>query len=272
VKLVGCAGWSLPRSEQERFAEAGSHLERYASRFGAVEINSSFHRPHRPSTYARWSASVPADFRFSVKIPKTITHNQRLRDTGELVETFLSEASGLGDKLGCLLVQLPPSLSFDLSVASGFFADLRSRMTGRMVGTITCEPRHPTWFTPEADGLLQELEIARVAADPACVPDAAEPGGWRGVSYYRLHGSPRIYYSAYSEEYLAALAERIRAVTGDGRTVWCIFDNTTLGAATGNALDLALRLVLAPAAGNHLCVIQEGDESDSAQDVSDQSR
>lgn len=232
--LIGCAGWSLPRAEQERFPEAGSHLERYASRFRAVEINSSFHRPHRPSTYARWSASVPAGFRFSVKIPKAITHTRRLRDAGELLETFLSEASGLGDKLGCLLVQLPPSLGFEASVAFAFFADLRARTPA----AIACEPRHATWFTPEADGLLRGLEITRVAADPACVPGAAEPGGWRGVSYYRLHGSPRIYYSAYSEDDLAALAEKIRVDAGEGRTVWCIFDNTTLGAATRNALSL----------------------------------
>jgi uncharacterized protein YecE (DUF72 family) len=237
--LVGCAGWSLPRSEQERFPEGGSHLERYASRLRAVEINSSFHRPHRPSTYARWSASVPADFRFSVKVSKTVTHTRRLQGTVELLETFLSEASGLGDKLGCLLVQLPPSLSFEASVASAFFTDLRARASV----TIVCEPRHPTWFTPEADGLLDRFEIARVAADPACVPEAAEPGGWRGVSYYRLHGSPRIYSSAYSGEYLAALAEKIRADAGEGRSVWCVFDNTTLGAATGNALELESLLI-----------------------------
>ena len=236
--LVGCAGWSLPRAEQERFPETGSHLERYASRFQAVEINSSFHRPHRPSTYARWSASVPAGFLFSVKIPTTITHTQRLRDVGEMLETFMSEVSGLVDKLGCLLVQLPPSLAFERSAVSAFFSDLHARAAG----TVVCEPRHPTWFTPEAEVLLRELEIARVAADPACVPEAAEPGGWRGVSYYRLHGSPRIYYSAYSEDYLAALAEKIRADAGEGRSVWCIFDNTTLGAATGNALDLEGRL------------------------------
>lgn len=237
--LIGCAGWSLPRSEQERFPEAGSHLERYASRFGAVEINSSFHRPHRPSTYARWSASVPAGFRFSVKVPKTITHNQRLRDAGDLLEIFLSEASGLGDKLGCLLVQLPPSLSFEAAIASAFFTDLRARSPV----TIVCEPRHPTWFTQDAEGLLRDLEIARVAADPACVPAAAEPGGWRGVSYCRLHGSPRIYYSAYSEEFLAVLAEKVRMEAEEGRTVWCIFDNTTLGAATGNALELESLLI-----------------------------
>lgn len=237
---IGCAGWGLPREEREHFAEAGSLLERYASRFDAVEINSSFHRPHRSATYVRWSASVPASFRFSVKLPKTITHGSRLQGTGALLDAFLAESGGLGDKLGCLLVQLPPSLSFEAEVAAGFFADLRSRFSG----PVACEPRHASWFTPEVDEFLGERKVARVAADPACVPEAAEPGGWRGLSYFRLHGSPRMYYSAYSEEYLDTLARRIQEDAAGGRTVWCIFDNTTLGAATGNAL--ALRSLLAP--------------------------
>jgi uncharacterized protein YecE (DUF72 family) len=231
---IGCAGWSLPRAEQARFVAGGSHLERYASRFDAVEINSSFHRPHRPATYERWSASVPSSFRFSVKLPKTITHGLRLRDAGELLAAFLAEAAGLGDKLGCLLVQLPPSLSLEPAVAADFFADLRARSSV----PVACEPRHASWFDPEADDLLRELGLARAAADPARVPAAAEPGGWRGMSYYRLHGSPRTYYSAYPEEYLEALASRIQADAAAGRAVWCIFDNTTLGAATSNALDL----------------------------------
>jgi uncharacterized protein YecE (DUF72 family) len=237
---IGTAGWSLPRAEQADFPAAGSHLERYASRFGAVEINSSFHRPHRPSTYARWSAAVPASFRFAVKVPKTITHGLRLRQAGDLLETFLAEASGLGDKLGCLLVQLPPSLDFEPATVAGFFAELRSLSPGSIA--LACEPRHPSWFIPEAEDLLQELGVARVAADPARVPAAAEPGGWQGLSYYRLHGSPKMYYSAYSEEYLDALAARLLADTAAGRSAWCIFDNTTLGAATRNALDLRLRL------------------------------
>jgi uncharacterized protein YecE (DUF72 family) len=237
---IGCAGWSLPRAEQAHFPAAGSHLERYASRFDAVEINSSFHRPHRPATYARWSAAVPASFRFAVKVPKTITHGLRLRQAGDLLETFLTEASGLGDKLGCLLAQLPPSLDFEPATVAGFFAELRSLAPVSVA--LACEPRHPSWFTPEADDLLQELGVARVAADPARVPEAAEPGGWRGASYYRLHGSPKMYYSAYPEEYLDALAARLRADAAAGRSVWCIFDNTTLGAATRNALDLRSRL------------------------------
>lgn len=235
---VGCAGWSLPRSEQAHFPETGSHLSRYASRFDAVEINSSFHRPHRTATYARWRESVPSSFRFSVKVPKTITHGLRLQEAGELLDSFLVEVAGLGDKLGCLLVQLPPSLSFEPAVVKSFFTELRSRSSV----PLACEPRHPSWFAPEVDELLIDHEVARVAADPARVPEAAEPGGWRGLTYYRLHGSPKMYYSAYSEEYLAALGTRLQEEATAGRTVWCIFDNTTLGAATGNALELRSRV------------------------------
>jgi uncharacterized protein YecE (DUF72 family) len=235
---VGCAGWSLPRSEQERFLGAGSHLERYAARFPAVEINSSFHRPHRPATYERWALSVPPSFRFSVKVPKAITHGLRLRAAEELLDSFLAEAGHLGDKLRCLLVQLPPSLELEAAVADSFFtAALRSRSPV----AVACEPRHSSWFTPEAEELLKRLGVARVAADPARVPAAAEPGGWPGLRYYRLHGSPKIYYSAYSEDYLDALASRLRE-DASGGPVWCIFDNTTLGAATGNALGLLSQL------------------------------
>lgn len=236
--LVGCAGWSLPRAEQPRFPAEGSHLERYAARFPAVEINTSFYRPHRPATYARWGESVPPSFCFSVKVPKTLTHTLRLRDPGELLDTFLDEASALGPRLGCLLVQLPPSLDLDRGAAEAFFAALRERTSV----PAACEPRHASWFTGEADALLAEHEVARVAADPARVPRAGEPGGWRGMTYYRLHGSPRIYYSAYDDAYLEGVAERIREDRVAGRRVWCIFDNTALGAATANALELLARL------------------------------
>ncbi|HEX8281700.1 MAG TPA: DUF72 domain-containing protein [Chthoniobacterales bacterium] len=237
---IGTAGWSLPRAEQEHFPGNGSHLERYAARFRAVEINSSFHRSHRTTTWTRWRDSVPEDFRFSVKMPKTITHTNQLRDADELVASFLKEAGALGAKMGCLLVQLPPKLIFDAAVAEPFFRSLRARTTV----AIACEPRHASWFEAGADQLLKSWHVARAAADPARVPAAEEPGGWRGLSYYRLHGSPKVYYSAYSAEFIAALATRVREDAAAEREVWVIFDNTTLGAATRNALDLSRALQL----------------------------
>ncbi len=229
---VGTAGWSIPKEHEAPFPSSGSHLERYASVFNAVEINSSFYRPHRPATYERWAASVPEEFRFAVKIPKAITHEHRLKKTGDLLGRFLSEVACLGPRLGPLLVQLPPSLSFEAGTSDVFLRELRSQAPG----SIVCEPRHRSWFVPDVDELLNELRIARVAADPAPVPGAGEPGGWRGLSYYRLHGSPRIYYSPYGHETLAHNAERLVGDQAVGRETWCIFDNTAAFAATRDAL------------------------------------
>ena len=257
---IGCAGWSIPREHADEFPPAGdtgglsdagssegrrlTHLERYALRLTCVEINSSFYRPHQPQTYARWTASTPDTFKFSVKLPRQITHVQRLRGVDESVAQFRSEVEALGPKLGPVLVQLPPSLVFEEPAASAFFETLRKRFP--FGDSVVCEPRHATWFQPEAEELFQRFRIGRVAADPAVpVADAANPGGWGGMIYYRLHGSPRTYYSAYSDEYLAALTEtfrRIQTNTAAPVEVWCIFDNTALGAATPNALRLTERL------------------------------
>ena len=128
---VGCAGWSLPKEYSDRFPAEGTHLTRYAARFPAVEINSSFYRPHRPATYSRWAASVPADFRFSVKVPKVATHERRLVDVDDVLDSFLAEATQLGDRLGPLLVQLPPSLTFSAEIADGFFAALEGPIRRR---------------------------------------------------------------------------------------------------------------------------------------------
>ena len=200
----------------------------------AVEINSTFHRPHRASTYDRWARSVPDGFRFCLKAPKTITHEARLAGCESLLGAFLSEAAPLGEKLDCLLFQLPPSFAFDDEVARRFFERLRSLFEHSVV----CEPRHPSWFEPDADALLAECRVARVAADPAKVPAAASPGGYANLRYYRWHGAPKMYYSSYTEERLAGLATALGAESAAGRTVWCVFDNTVTGAAMANALDV----------------------------------
>lgn len=233
---IGTAGWSIPRVVAEGFAAEGSALERYATRFGAAEINSSFHRPHRLSTWARWREITPPGFRFSVKLPKAITHQAKLVGCDQALEAFMVEAETLGDKLAVLLVQLPPSLGFDGAVAAAFFASLRARTSA----AVACEPRHLSWFDAPAEALLRHHRVARVAADPALCEAAARPGGWPGLAYWRLHGSPAMYRSSYADR-LAGYADRLRESAAQAET-WCIFDNTASSAATGDALALQAML------------------------------
>lgn len=235
---VGTAGWSIPREVKLHFPPGESLLARYAKVLPAVEINSTFYRPHRASTFERWAASVPRAFRFSVKIPNTITHDQHLASSAKLLKTFLADLAPLGSRLGCLLVQLPPSLAFDARVARTFFTTLRKQFDGG----VALEPRHTSWFEDPADRLMKTFKIARVAADPPRAKSDGEPGGWPGLAYFRLHGSPRMYYSSYEDDYLAGLAGTLRASRRRRIPTWCIFDNTTLGAATANALFLTRHL------------------------------
>lgn len=230
---IGCAGWTLPADLQHTFAPGESHLHRYAQVFNASEINSSFHRPHRPATYERWAGTVGADFAFSAKLPKRITHEARLVRPEAALDAFFAEAGGLGSRLQCVLVQLPPSLAFDEPVANAFAVALRDRHAG----PVALEPRHASWFTPEVDAWLAQRRIARVLADPVRHAAGAAPGGWPGLVYLRLHGSPRVYYSSYAQEVLEALAPRLREAASAAQ-VWCIFDNTASQAAAGNALAL----------------------------------
>jgi uncharacterized protein YecE (DUF72 family) len=220
---IGTAGWAIGREHQACFPGDGPHLSRHAARLNAVEINSSFYRPHRPATYARWAKETPDGFSFSVKMPRAITHDAKLKNARAELTRFLDECGALDKKLGCILIQLPPKLAF---APGDFFDQLRDLYDG----PAALEPRHASWFTKDADALLVSHRIARVAADPPI--GTFTPGGWRGFEYWRLHGSPKIYYSDYDEDALRELASRV------GNKAWVIFDNTALGHAALNALTL----------------------------------
>ena len=232
LRRIGTAGWNIPRAHRDRFPASGSQLSRYAARLNAVEINTSFYRPHAVSTYERWAALVPIDFRFAVKVPRLITYEQALAGSREALRRFLDESVGLGAKRGPLLVQLAPSLVFDARRVGRFLDLLRAWYDGPVV----CEPRHATWTTPPAGALLARFHVARVAADPPRAVGLDEPGGWPGFVYYRLHGSPRPYFSPYASDRIADLVSRLSACDVPA---WWIFDNTGSGSAAANALDLA---------------------------------
>ncbi len=233
---IGTAGWSFPRDLD--FPVEGTGLERYATLFDCVEINSSFYRPHQRKTYERWAASTPSDFRFAVKVPQAITHERRLVAVDDLLARFLDETDGLGAKRGPLLIQLPPSLRFEAERVELFLETWRGRTDAQTV----LEPRHASWFEAGPERLLADFRVARVAADPAVVPQAAEPGGWPELVYRRWHGSPVSYESAYPPDVLDALAARL----AEEPETWCVFDNTKFGAATRDALAVLDRLRARP--------------------------
>ena len=231
---IGTAGWG--NSRVYRKPANRSSLEHYGTYFNCVEINSSFYRTHQRSTYERWAASTGRSFRFCVKIPQVISHDAALRGCRDEVQVFWDGVQGLGKKLGVLLLQLPPKVEWDARVAKRFFGLLRSCTTVPLV----CEPRHPSWSGLGVERLFKEFGISLVCADPVRLPRSWTLSA--GIRYYRLHGSPRIYWSNYPPSQLDALAGQIAGERASFPEIWCIFDNTAGGAAWDNAKSLAARL------------------------------
>lgn len=236
--LIGTAGWSLPTHLKKDFPEEGTHLERYAQIFNCVEINSSFYRDHKPETYARWAQSVPPSFRFSVKLSRYFTQETGLEEAGERLGETLAGPACLGPKWGCLLVQLPPSLQFRPVVAARFIDELREHFEGLIVW----EPRHPSWVSAEALTLLRQNQIHKVWADPEPCPLPTTASTQQRSNYFRLHGSPQIYKSRYTETDLAKIMNMVEESHLIHPQTWCIFDNTTYGFATENAQELMHRM------------------------------
>ena len=175
-----------------------------------------------------------------------MTHELRLAGCARHLDEFLEPVRALGAKLGCLLVQLPPKLELDGATAGCFLHELRERHDG----AVALEPRNASWFGRHADELLAAHGISRVAADPARAPEDRAPGGSRDIAYHRLHGSPRMYFSAYPPRFLDGLAMDLQREAASGSEAWCIFDNTGARAAIPDALYLREKLRAPPQGHN----------------------
>lgn len=232
--FIGTSGWTIPSEHKHLFPKDGTHLERYAQVFNAVEINSSFYQDHQYSTYQRWKMSVPDGFGFAVKLNKLFTHEQKLNIRYAELEQSLSHFAGLEQKWKVLLVQLPPKLACHLKQAEKFFMALRSLYAGAIV----LEARNGSWAHPDTLDMYRDLGISLVFADPErCeAPYAARMAG--ELAYFRYHGSPVIYRSAYTEGILSGLARSLGSYQRAQCESWCLFDNTAFGAATLNAYEL----------------------------------
>ena len=237
MKVIGTAGWSIPKELRAKFPGDGPVLTRYSGIFNGVEINSSFYREHLPRTYERWATEVPGHFRFSVKLSQEFTHNCELKPRDKDLRQSLEGILHLGEKLGVILLQFPGSTEFQLRKMDRFLRLLRKHYEG----PLAVEARNCSWASSEASSLMLDHRVSKVIADPERCP-----GGTKklftasGTAYYRLHGAPVIYRSSYSPEFLRKLTEDLRRY----KNAWIIFDNTTFGEATTNALSLIKRCSL----------------------------
>jgi len=234
---IGISGWTYPQWRGDFYPRGLPHkreLEYASRRMNSIEINGTFYALQRPASFVTWHRSTPADFVFSVKAPRFITHMLKLRNTETAVANFFaSGVLALREKLGPILWQLPPSLGFDAERLGGFFSALpRTIMAAAAVaaghdtermrdGTWTAveedgalrhaiEVRHASYATPEFVALLRDLNVALVTADTA--------GKWpfmedrtADFSYARLHGDAELYVSGYDDDALDVWAEKVRA-------------------------------------------------------------
>jgi uncharacterized protein YecE (DUF72 family) len=234
VILVGTSGWQY-KDWRERFYPAGTPqsrwLEHYAENFATVEVNNAFYRLPERDTFVAWRDRTPGDFCVAVKMSRYLTHIKRLREPAEPVRRFLDRASGLGGKLGPVLLQLPPTLRLDLGALDEVLARFPSSVK------VAVEPRHASWWVPETRELLEKHQAALCWSDRLGRPVAPT---WRTADfgYLRLHEGRARPHPRYGKAALRSWVTRI-AESYDTEPVYVYFNNDPGGAAIADASAFA---------------------------------
>lgn len=235
----------VKQSEYPPQFNGASRLTYYASLHSSVEINSSFYKIPKPATVKRWQESVPPHFRFTFKLPKTVTHAKGLQFNAQDLETFTAAIAQAGDKKGCLLVQLPPSVKSDRQEElEGILETLGADAKG---WHIAVEFRDPSWYNSSVYRMLRHFNAGMVEQD---MPRSATPRVRvaEDFHYLRFHGPEGTYRGSYMDEFLAGQATRIAAWVKEDRAVYVYFNNT-LGNALGNESTLNQLVTQALAGG-----------------------
>jgi uncharacterized protein YecE (DUF72 family) len=231
---VGTSGWQY-RDWRDSFypreVAQPDWLRHYARRFATVELNNSFYRLPERSTFERWRESTPEDFVLAVKMSRYLTHVRRLRDPEEPVRRFFERADGLGDRLGPVLLQLPPTLAADLGRLAGTLDRFPSGVR------VAVEPRDDSWFDDGLRSLLEERGAALCLADsPRRATPVWRTAGWGFVRFHEGQATPR---PCYGDRALAAWAERIAALWDADADVFCYFNNDARACAVRDAVRFA---------------------------------
>ena len=234
----GTSGLNLPvpRSQYPEEFQGKSRLQYYSSLFNSIEINSIFYKLPRSSTVANWAESVPANFRFTFKVSKTITHIKGLEFSLKDVNDFIKVVENIGEKKGCLLAQFPPSLHIEKLDQLQRLLESLGEATYKSQWKLAIEFRNSSWYENEVYELLEEYDAAMVIQD---IPKSATPlNQVRGdFIYLRFHGPEPRYRGDYSDEFLQKYAEYINKWINEKKTVYAYFNNTA-GAAVKNLQTL----------------------------------
>jgi uncharacterized protein YecE (DUF72 family) len=230
---VGCSGWhyehwrglyypgKLPKSEWLPF---------YARQFGTVELNNSFYRLPSEKAFTSWRETTPDGFVFAVKVSRFITHIKRLRNLDSAVETFLSRAALLRQKLGPLLYQLPPNMKRNDELLRNFLSSLSPKYRH------VIEFRHESWIDDNVFEILRGHNIGLCVFD---MPDFSCPlVATADFAYVRFHGREGLYSSCYSDEELSQWAGRISGLGRNVKTTYIYFNNDAAAFAVKNAVTL----------------------------------
>ena len=240
MRQLLCSGTSglvlpVPQSLYPPEFHGRSRLEYYASMFNSVEINSSFYKMPRTATIKKWIDSVPDHFQFTFKLPKEISHAKGLIFNPELVENFMNVIEVANDKRGCLLVQFPPSLKFDLiSEVERLLISINSANLSKW--KIAVEFRNTSWYNDELYALLDKHNACMVQHD---LPASAAPDYQPIINfeYFRFHGPEGTYRGSYSNDFLIQKAQEVKIGLQKGKQVYCYFNNT-MGDAIKNLQTL----------------------------------
>ncbi|MDI6631314.1 MAG: DUF72 domain-containing protein [Thermoanaerobacteraceae bacterium] len=238
VAFIGTSGYSYPHWRGCFYPEGLSSrewLSFYAGRFRTVELNVTFYRLPRKSTFEKWRRMTPPDFTFALKGSRLITHQKRLAAPEEPVALFFQHAVLLEEKLGAVLWQLPPGMQVERERLEEFCRILREHRAARNVRH-AFEFRHRSCFNPEIYDVLRRYNFALCTADGPRWPCVEEVTA--DFVYYRFHGHERLYASCYPTEVLASWAEKMAAHLAAGRGVYAYFNNDAAGCAVANAREL----------------------------------
>jgi uncharacterized protein YecE (DUF72 family) len=229
---TSCLDLPVPRSQYPVEFQGKSRLQYYASLFSSLEINSIFYKLPRSSTVVNWAESVPANFRFTFKVSKTITHVKGLNFAIKDVNDFMKTVENIGEKKGCLLAQFPPSLKIEKLNELQRLLETLGEATYNSDWKLAIEFRDASWYEREVYELLEEHHAAMVIQD---IPKSATPlNDVRGdFIYLRFHGPEPRYRGDYSDEFLKQYAGYINAWISEKKTVYAYFNNT-VGAAVKN--------------------------------------